>query len=150
MLYHYYYLKYLQPLKTINIQEWEIYIWTVQFLWTFHKIDRFVIGPFEKCLWTRHLYLLKNKEFTRAWYHIFIPGWKKCRLYGKFGISIQGLNHNSGWLDRVEISTQNTELAFLHTCNCTVILKRSLPLSRDKISIGSNELKFQPGLTISI
>ena len=65
-------------------------------------------------------------------------------------ISIQGLNHNSGWLDRVEISTQNTELTFLYTCNCTVILKRSLPLSRDKISIGSNELKFQPGLTISI
>ena len=38
----------------------------------------------------------------------------------------------------------------MFTCNCSVILKRSLLFSRDEISIRFNELKFQPGLKISI
>ena len=32
MLYHYYFFKFLQPLKIISIQELEIYIWTFKFL----------------------------------------------------------------------------------------------------------------------
>ena len=36
------------------------------------------------------------------------------------------------------------------TCACNVILKRSLLFSRDEISTWFSELKFQPGLKISI
>ena len=55
LIYHYYF-KSLQPLKTISIQGWDFYLWTAQFLQTFYKIDRFVIGPFKTSLWSRYLF----------------------------------------------------------------------------------------------
>ena len=53
-------------------------------------------------------FLKINKEFARAQYQIFIPGWKIGRLYRKFEIFIPGQ------LNRVEISTRYIELNFLH------------------------------------
>ena len=73
-----------------------------------------------------------NKEFARAQYRIFILGWKKCQLFGKFEILIPGWNS----VYRIEI----------FTCNCNIILKRSFLFRRDEISTRYTALKFQPGL----
>ena len=58
-------------------------------------------------------FFLKINE-DRAYYQIFIPGWKKCWLYGKFEIFILGWNFISVKLHRVEFSTHYAELKFLH------------------------------------
>ena len=125
MLYHYYYFKSLQPLL-INIQEWEFYIWF------------------------RHLYFLKCKQGI----HVcvvsnFHPGLEKMSIIWKFwnfhprlkfhlGLAKPSWNFNSVYRDEI------------FTCNCNVILKRSLLISPDEISTQFNELTFQPGLKISI
>ena len=64
---------------------------------------------------------------------IFHPG-----LKFHFGLAKPSQNFNSVY--RVDI----------FTCNCYVVLKRSLLFSRDQISTRFNELKFQPELKISI
>ena len=59
-LYHYCYYKSLQPMKTINIPEWEFYIWTLKFWYRFFKISKFVIVPFETWLWA--VFIFKKKK----------------------------------------------------------------------------------------
>ena len=59
------------------------------------------------------LFFLKINE-DRAYYQIFIRGWKKCWLYGKFEIFIPDWNFISVKLHRVEFSTHYAELKFLH------------------------------------
>ena len=151
MLYHCCYFKSLQPLKTINIQEWEFYIWTFKFLKVFYyKIDKFIISPFETCLWSRHLYFLENKQGIHVCVAShFHAGLEKmsiiCKIWNfhpglKFHIGLAKPSWNFNSVYRVEI----------FTCNCNNILKRSLLFSRDEISTRFNELKLQPGLKISI
>ena len=48
-----------------------------KFLWAFYKIDKFVIDPSERCLWSSHLHFFENKQRIRAYVdQVFILGWK--------------------------------------------------------------------------
>ena len=47
-------------MKTINIPEWEFYIWTLKFWYRFFKISKFVIVPFETWLWA--VFIFKKKK----------------------------------------------------------------------------------------
>ena len=149
MLCHYYYFKSLQSLKTINIQELQFYIWTVQFLQKFYEIDRFVMGASETSLWSLHLYFFKNKLGIHACavsnFHL---GLEKMSITLRIEKSPENLEFSSV----VEISSRVNSVyrVEIFTCNCNVTLKRSLLFSRDEIWSRFNKLKFQPRMKISI
>ena len=149
MLCHYYYFKSLQSLKTINIQELQFYIWTVQFLQKFYEIDRFVMGASETSLWSLHLYFFKNKLGIHACvvsnFHL---GLEKMSITLRIEKSRENLEFSSV----VEISSRVNSVyrVEIFTCNCNVTLKRSLLFSRDEIWSRFNKLKFQPRMKISI
>ena len=68
-----------------------------KFLHPFCKIDKFVIGPFQTCSWSHHLYFVKiNKELACVQYQVFIPGWKECPICEKYEIFIPDWNFTSG------------------------------------------------------
>ena len=149
MLCHYYYFKSLQSLKTINIQELQFYIWTVQFLQKFYEIDRFVMGASETSLWSLHLYFFKNKlgihPCVVSNFHL---GLEKMSITLRIEKSPENLEFSSV----VEISSRVNSVyrVEIFTCNCNVTLKRSLLFSRDEIWSRFNKLKFQPRMKISI
>ena len=150
MLYHF---KSMQPLKTINIQEREFYIWTVRFLWTFYKIDRFVIGLFETSLWSLHLHLLEKKQGVHTCVvPNFHPGLEKMSIFmenKEFSSRVSRLKFHLG-LTKPSWNFNSAYKFEIFTCNCNAISKTSLLFSRDNISVRFNELKFRPGLKTSI
>ena len=115
----------------------------------FVRLIKFVIFPFEMCLWRRHLYFFENKQgiytcvvstfhselekmssIWKIWY--FYPG-----LKFHLGLAKQRWNFDTAY--RVES----------FTCNCNVILNRSLLFSWDKIWTRYTKLKFRTRLKIS-
>ena len=63
----------------------------------FYKIHRFVIGPFETCLWSRHLYLFKNKHGLHSCtVSNFHPGLEKMLIIWKMWNFHPGLKLHLG------------------------------------------------------
>ena len=140
MLYHCCYFRYLQPLKTINVQERKFYIYIFKYLWTFYNIDKFVIGPCETCLRSRHLYLLTYEQGICACLVLNShAGLEKMSITWK----IWNFQH---WLKFFDSVCRKETF----TCNWNVVLKRSLLFTRDEIYTWFNKLKFRPELKISI
>ena len=62
-----------------------------------NKIDRFVIGPFETSLWSRHLYFLKNKQRINACVvSNFYPGLEKISIIRQIWNFHPGLKFHLG------------------------------------------------------
>ena len=123
-----------------------------QILLTFHniKLISLFISPFETCLGSRCLYFFKYRQGI----HVcvvsnFHPRLKKMSIIWKIWNFHPGLKFHLG-LAKPSWNFNSVYRVEIFTRNCNVILKSSLLFSRDEISTRFNELKFQPGLKISI
>ena len=98
----------------------------------------------------RHLYLFWNKPVIRVYVvSNFHSGWEKKSIIWKIWNFHHGLKFHLG----LAIPSWNFSSVYwveIFACNYKVILKRSLLFSRDEILTRCTELKFQPGLKISI
>ena len=56
---------------------------TFEFLSAFYKIDKFVTGPFETSLWSRHCYFLNKQGIQVCVVSNFYPGWEKISIIWK-------------------------------------------------------------------
>ena len=56
---------------------------TFEFLSAFYKIDKFVTGPFETCLWIRLCYFLNKQGIQVCVVSNFYPGWEKISIIWK-------------------------------------------------------------------
>ena len=79
----------------------------------------------------------------------FHPGLKKVSIIWKIWNFHPGLKFDLG-LVKPSSNFNSVCRVEVFTCNCNVILKRCLLSSRDEIPARFNELKFQPGLKVSI
>ena len=163
MFYQNFYLKCLQLLKTINIREWELYIWSARMIceskinWLslnsckhLMRLLSLVIGLFETCLWSRNLYFLKDKQGIRACIvSNFHPGLEKLSIIWKIWNFLTGLKFYPS-IAKPSLNFNSVYRVEIFTCNSKAILIRSVLFSRDKVSIRFNELKFQSGLKIYI
>ena len=69
MLYHYYHFKFLQSLKTTNIQEWEFYIWAVRIIYSIEFDETFEF--FVIILWDCKLVKSQSKRASEVAIFIF-------------------------------------------------------------------------------
>ena len=93
---------------------------------------------------------LKNKQGIRACVlSNFHPGLEKMPIIWKIWNFHPGLKFHLG-LAKPSWNFNSVYRVETFTCNCIVILKRSLLFTRDEISTRFNRLKFQSGLQISI
>ena len=89
---------------------------TFEFLSAFYKIDKFVTGPFETCLWSHHCYFLNKQGIQVCVVSNFYPGWEKMSIMWKIwnfhpvlkfhlGLAKPSWNFNSVY--RIEFFTCN-------------------------------------------
>ena len=83
-----------------------------------------------------------NNEFAREWHQIFILGWKKCRLYGKFEFFCPGL--------KLHLGLVKPNCKFLHVIQCH-FKAMGLLFSRDvKIKFATKMIRAKYKLVLEV
>ena len=96
-------------------------------------IDKFAIGPYEKCLWSRIFIFFENKQgICMCVVSNFHPGLEKMLIIRKIWDFHPWLKFYLGlakpnWIFNLVYWVENL------TCNCNAILKRSFLISREEI-----------------